>query len=64
MDVTKQIRQLERLGFSGGVLDRAVAVAGSKRMVYLALCGAVEQRAMTPAEALLEVEQMLETRRK
>lgn len=64
MDVTKQIRQLERLGFSGGVLDRAVAVAGSKRMVYLALCGAVEQQAMTPTEALLEVERMLATRKK
>ena len=60
MNVTGQIRKLEQMGFSGCVLDRAVALAGSRRLVYDALCRAVEERALTPAEALRTVERMLE----
>lgn len=56
MNITKQIRQLERAGFSGETLDRAIALAGGSRLIYLALCGAVEQRSMTPASALAAVE--------
>lgn len=59
-----QIRQLERAGFSEELLDRAVALAGGQRMVYAALCGAVERQAMTPEEALRTVEQVLEAKRK
>ena len=59
MNVTGQIRKLEQMGFSGCVLDRAVALAGSRRLVYEDLCRAVEERAMTPAEALRSVERTL-----
>lgn len=54
-----QIQKLERMGFSGHMLDRAVALAGSRRLVYDALCRAVGERAMTPAEALEAVEREL-----
>ena len=60
MNVTGQIRNLERMGFSGYVLDHAVALAGSRRLVYEDLCRAVEERAMTPVEALRTVERTLE----
>lgn len=54
-----QIRKLEKIGFSGHMLDRAVALAGSRRLVYDALRRAVEERALTPAEALRTVEREL-----
>lgn len=60
MNVTGQIRKLEQMGFSGRLLDRAVALAGSRRLVYDDLRRAVEEHAMTPAEALRTVERMLE----
>lgn len=59
MNVTKQVLRLEQAGFSGETLDRAISVAGSRRLVYLALCGAVEQQDMEPAEALQAVERLL-----
>ena len=55
-----QIRKLEKIGFSGHMLDRAVALAGSRRLVYDALYRAVEEWAMTPAEALRTVKRTLE----
>ena len=60
MNVTKQIQKLKGMGFSGHILDRAIALAGSRRLVYDALYRAVEERAMTPAEALRTVERTLE----
>lgn len=59
MDVTGQIRHLEQAGFAGCVLDRAVALAGSQRLVYAALLGAVEHGTATPEEALRQVERRL-----
>ena len=54
-----QIRKLEKIGFSGHMLDRAVALAGSRRLVYDALCRAAGARAVTPGEALRTVEREL-----
>ncbi len=59
MDVTGQLRHLERAGFAGCALDRAVALAGSRRLVYAALLDMVEQGAATPEEALRQVERRL-----
>ena len=53
MNVTGQIRKLERMGFSGHVLDHAVALAGSRRLVYEDLCRAVEERAMTDRKSVV-----------
>lgn len=55
MDVTGQIRQLELAGFAGGELDHAVALAGSRRLVYAALLREI-QRGARPKEALRLVE--------
>ena len=51
MDVTGQIRQLELAGFVGDELDHAVALAGSRRLVYAALLQEIRQGA-PPREAL------------
>ena len=56
MDVTDQIRRLEAAGFHEETLDRAIAFAGASRLRYRALCQAVEERGMTPAEALRAAE--------
>ncbi len=56
MNVMQHIRRLEAAGFAGETLDRAVALAGASRLVYEALCGAVESRGLSPAEALQAVE--------
>ena len=55
MDVTGQIRQLELAGFAGDELDHAVALAGSRRLVYAALLREI-QRGARPKEALRLVE--------
>lgn len=55
MDVTGQIRQLELAGFAGDELDHAVAMAGSRRLVYAALLREI-QRGARPKEALQMVE--------
>lgn len=52
MDVTEHMRRLEAMGFAGETLDRAIAAAGASRLAYLALAQAVEDRGMSPAEAL------------
>ena len=54
-----QSRKLEKIGLAVHMLDRAVALAGSRRLVYDALCRAVEERALTAAEALRAVEREL-----
>lgn len=55
MDVTGQIRQLELAGFVGDELDHAVALAGSRRLVYTALLQEI-RRGAPPEEALRLVE--------
>lgn len=55
MDVTGQIRQLELAGFAGDELDHAVALAGSRRLVYAALLREI-RRGARPKEALQMVE--------
>lgn len=55
MDVTGQIRQLELAGFAGDELDHAVALAGSRRLVYAALLQEIHRGAL-PREALRLVE--------
>lgn len=52
MDVTEHMRRLEAMGFSGETLDRAIAAAGASRLAYLELIRTVEDRGMSPAEAL------------
>jgi hypothetical protein len=56
MDITRQIRQLEAAGFSGGILDRAIALAGANRLAYQMLHQAVTCRGLTPADALRSLE--------
>lgn len=51
MDVTGQIRQLELAGFAEDELDHAVALAGSRRLVYAALLREI-RRGARPKEAL------------
>ena len=64
MNVMQHVRQLEKLGFDREILDRAVALAGSDRLVYSALCQAVEQANMTPTMAVAEVEKALSAKRR
>ena len=64
MNVMQHVRQLEKLGFDRETVDRAVALAGSNRLVYNALCQAVEQTGMTPAMAVAEVEKTLSAKRR
>lgn len=59
MNVTQYLRQLEAAGFQAELLDQAVALAGARRMVYAALCSAVEEQGLPPAEALRSVEDAL-----
>ena len=56
MNVTQHIRQLEAVGFSAEVLDRAVALAGADRLTYQMLHQAVTSRGLTPADALRTLE--------
>lgn len=56
MDITRQIRQLEAAGFSGGILDRAIVLAGANRLAYQMLHQAVTCRGLTPADALRSLE--------
>lgn len=56
MNVTEHLWRLEALGFAGETLDRAMAAAGADRLAYLALYCAVEERGMSPEEALQSLE--------
>lgn len=56
MDVTAHMRQLETVGFTGEILDRAIAAAGASRLAYQALIQAVSNQGMSPAEALHTLE--------
>ena len=53
--MTGQIRELELAGFAGDELDHAVALAGSRRLVYAALLQEI-RRGAPPSEALGLVE--------
>ncbi len=57
MDITREIRRLEKAGFACETLDRAVALAGNRRLVYLALLEAVEHHGLAPMEAVQALEQ-------
>ena len=52
MDVTRYIAQLESLGFTEELLDRAVAAAGANRFFYQALFQAVKEQGCSPEQAL------------
>ncbi len=52
MNVTQQIYQLEAIGFTEEILDRAIALAGADRLAYQMLHHAVTARGLTPADAL------------
>ncbi len=56
MDITEQAQRLHAVGFRDELLDRAVALAGARRLVYKALLNAVAAQDMTPEEALQAVE--------
>ena len=58
MNVMPFIRRLQEAGFTGKTLDRAVAVAGANRQIYLELCQAVSA-GMQPNEALQIVERRI-----
>ncbi|MDO4316157.1 MAG: hypothetical protein Q4C45_10280 [Oscillospiraceae bacterium] len=53
------MRQLETMGFTEEILDRAIAAAGASRLAYLALTRAVTDQGMSPAEALRTLETTL-----
>lgn len=56
MDVTRHIRQLEAVGFTEEVLDRAIALAGANRLAYQMLHQAVTSQGLTPADAVRSLE--------
>lgn len=56
MDITDQARRLHAVGFQDELLDRAVVLAGARRLVYSALYHAVTAQGMSPEEALKAVE--------
>ena len=56
MNVTQHIRQLEAIGFSAEILDRAIALAGANRLAYQTLHQAVTSRGLSPADALRALE--------
>lgn len=56
MNVMEQIQRLEAAGFSEELLDRAVAMAGANRFHYRVLCQAVEEKGLSPIEALRRLE--------
>lgn len=56
MDITDQVQRLYAAGFRDELLDRAVVLAGARRLVYSALYDAVMIQGMTPEEALQSVE--------
>ena len=51
MNVMPYVQRLKAAGFSGEILDRAVAMAGANCRIYLALCQAVRD-GMRPEKAL------------
>lgn len=59
MNVMRYMRQLESAGFAGETLDRAVALAGASRIIYMALYHAVADQGLSPEAALRTVETTL-----